>query len=480
MNFSNKIIDSKSSNNTKMMFRDMDNINLTQRNVNVDRLLLDRNELFNQNSNQIGEITGENLNDNNTIRGLPIRSKASREKQPFENNSHMDFDLFDNRPSKLNVNYYDPSNSSYTSNFSDISTSMTKMSSQLNPMSICSSKIDKLNNLLFYYLFDISKYGYIVNGFGLFNLFASLYLSSNGMSEMELGKFFEFPKKNELYEGLSKIVFQSSKSHSFVCKNFLLIGDDVPYNPNFTNQIKDFCTVIRLNTQNPVYESNKANNVIKRMLNCDMKAMVTPENLHKLQLMLLTTGVFHPIWKKQFDNITNGIFHFENGNEQMNFLHSIGQSYSYFENSEHRILELKTIDDIGVGFILHNNKIKCDIDHLKIHFYIENMKEHYIDELKIPMISQNFKLRFNNTLQNLGISSIFIKMISPEFFPENISLQDVVQNVKVIFDNTYKQTKQMDNEKKYKSSIKFIVNNPFIFYFRSIKTNTILSMGFYN
>jgi hypothetical protein len=167
---------------------------------NLGRLLMERDgDMFGKDSrmvdNKCGEITGNEYNEHAIDRGLPMRSQYTFKKPVYDGNEHLDFNLFDENPSKLNVKHFDPSENNEI-DYSDIATSMMKLSSQVSPQVICSEGIDKLNNNLFYYLFDMVKGNtYTVNGIGLYNLFASLYLLSDGATEIELKKFFDFPKK---------------------------------------------------------------------------------------------------------------------------------------------------------------------------------------------------------------------------------------------------------------------------------------------
>lgn len=481
-------------NNDRLSVRDMSNIQLNRlsglndHGRNIDRLLMEREDIFNQDSKmsldtdsmgRYGEITGNTYEQENVGRGLPLRSQYTIRKPVYDANEHLDFELYDDKPSKLNVKYFDP-NSSGSSGFADIHTSMTKISSQVNPVVINSSQIDRLNNNSFYYLFDLFRgNNYVVNGFGLYNLFAALYLSSRGVTEIELKKFFEFPKKDILYKGLSKINDALSvSSHIINIKNFFIVGSDVPYNPYYYDSIRDLCILVRPNTSNPEKDAIKMNALVKRIIGIEMRNVITPENLYNLQLMFLSTAIIHPVWAIPFDRITSGIFFGESKDIKCNYLHSVGKSYGYFEDGDHQLLEMRCDgNEIVMGFLLHKNNMIADIDDLKLHFFISHMKESVLDEIKIPMFTQDLKLRFNNTLKNMGLSSIFTAIISPEFFPEGIVLQDIVQNIKIIIDDT--SVKSNESHRGYRTIRKFIANKSFIYYFRLVKTNTILLMGTY-
>jgi serine protease inhibitor len=458
---------------------------------NLDRLNLERDVMFNKNTNLnsgVGEITGNSYDAGcgGTDRGLPMRSQYTIKKQAHDPNDHLDFNLFDDRPSKLNVKSFDPSDATdlvNNSNYADISTSMTKISSQVNPTVICSTGIDRLNNNLFYFLLDLlDGNNYIINGIGLYNLFASLYMSSSGQSEIEIKKFFDFPKKEILYNGLIKINDSIKDLDNMInIKNFMMIGNDVPYDTYYYDNIKDFCIFVKLDVTKPVQEANKMNTLVNRTLNNqNMKNSVTAENIINLQLMFLTATVIHPIWAVPFDNITSGTFYGYKEHIKCNFLQSISKSFGYYEDNDHQLLEINCHGNkLAMGILLHKNEMTADINDIKLHFYITHLKNSIIDETIIPLFKQDCKLRFNNSLKKIGLQSVFLNIDAPEFFPEGIVLQDVVQNVRIIVDNACKGSISSENNKGYRTNKKFIANKPYIYYFRCVRTNTLLFIGTY-
>lgn len=478
------------STNDRMLIRDLDNMKTTKNSEfdshkrNLDRLFMERD--FSRDSkedtpgNKFGEITGNEYSDHELERGLPMRSHFTIKKQLYDANEHLDFDLFDNRPSKLDVKYHDPHGSGNI-DFADISTSMSKISTQINPIAICSDGIDKINNNLFYYLFDlILGNTYTINGIGIYNLFSALYLSSDELTEIELKKIFDFPKKDILYQGLQKINSNIEKINNMVnIKNFMIIGNDVPYDPHYYDSIRDFCVLIRTNVDFPENEANKLNKLIKRVIGADIRNPICAENINGLQLMFLATAIIHPIWATPFNKVIEGLFYGVTENKKTYFLHSIEKPYGYFEDNDYQILEIKCAGNgLVMGILLNKRKFMADVDDRKLHFYISHMKEMILEEVKIPVFKQELKLRFVNSLKNMGLNGVFIKIMAKDFFPEGLVLQDVVQNVKIIIDDSHTGSNQ-PSTKGCKNQRRFIANKPFIYYFRMPKTDTFLFMGSY-
>jgi hypothetical protein len=485
----------KNQSNTVINMREMDNVFLLDNNnKNFDRLMIDRSKFFEQNSNdntdetehKFGEITGDMFESNVIDRGLPIRSQVSSKKQQYDQNEHFDFDLFNLKPSSLNVTNFDPSlNDGFgtqKTNYSDISTSMTNISTLLNPVTLSSTQIDKLNNNLFYMLYDHYNYSYMTNGFGLYCIFGSLFFSSTSMTEIELKKTFNFPKRDELYKGLITIKNEVDKltiqKNSVNFKNFMIIGNDVPYNPEYYDAIRDFTILIRVNTLQPQAEAKKLNIAINKILNTELKNIVTSDNIDKLQLMLLSTCVINPIWYIPFDKVVNNVF-YGNENVNINYLYNMSKPYGYYEDNNYQVLEMKCCDkNLIMGIVLHKDKLTHDIDDAKIHYFGTVIKDTIIDHVTIPMFTQNYKIRFNNILKNLGLLTSFQNITCPKFFPQNVVLQDVIQNIKITIDNNFTESYQNTNKLPL-TNIKFICNKSFIYYFKLVKTNTIILNGLY-
>ena len=450
----------------------------TKKFINSDNDSIGSNMYDDEKSIGKGEITGNKYDKtvDTDNRGLPMRSQYNIRKPVYDENEHLDFNLFDEKPSKLKVKSFDPLSGNSNSGFAEIKTSMKNISSQLNPVTICSNTIEKLTNELFYTLYDLMNKNYIINGLGLYELFASLYLSSGGMTEVELKKYFDFPEKEVLYKGLSKIYLGLTDiEHMINIKNFMIIDNDVPHDVEYINIIKYFCTLIAININNCEKEAIKINTLVNNIMRCEMRKIVTSENLNDLQLMFLTVATIHPVWKYPFDKITTEYFN----KTKINYLHGINRTYGYFEDNENQLIEILCENNLmSMGILLSRGENISDIDETKMHFYITHMKECVMDEVLIPMFQVDTKIRYNSVLKQTGLKSPFIKVVSPKLFPENVILHDIIQNVKIIINNDNCGTKS-ENKNVYKTSRRFIVNKKFIYYFRLIATNTIILIGIY-
>jgi serine protease inhibitor len=371
--------------------------------------------------------------------------------------------------------------------FANIDASMNKISTEINPLEICSNGIEKLNINIFYSLFNLMEGNhYILNCMGLYTFFGIIYVSSRATTEIELKKYFHFPDKEIFVKGMEEIYNELqllNKNKMIINNNLIILADNIPFNPKFVEFIKKFCIFARVNIEKPVSESEKLNKIINKLcenIAIPMRNSFVSDNLANLQLMFQNTCIIRPIWAAPFDKITKGLFTGIYKDTQTKFLHSISKSYGYFEDGSYQVLEIKCIGDkITMGLLLPKTEVMPKIDHIKLHFYISNMRNSVMDEVKIPMFVKDCKIRLNNSLKISGLITVFIKLISPLFLPEGALIHDVVQNVKIIIGEDFVKSKE-DNTRGYRTMRKFIADRPFIYYFRLTKTNTIIFIGKYD
>jgi serine protease inhibitor len=434
-------------------------------------------------SKKIGEITGENLDLHEFDRKMPMRSTYTIKKPIHDSNIYSDFNVFNDTKSieSNGVDYYDPASGANEVGYADVMASMKKISSQIEPISNCSSGIESVCIRIFNKIYN-SMIGnqYLINGIGLYSTFLSLYLASSSVTEIELQNYFEFSKKEYVYSGMSNILANINEYESVLnIKNFLLIGHNVPYNPDFLKEISEFIIPIQVNIDNPKPEAQRVNQLISNLMKCEMKKSLVSDNIKNLQLMTLNCLVIKPIWNNCFDKIINGVFNGFPERREITYLYGIGKTYAYYEDSVMQMLELGCIQNtISMGILLSKDNNDVVINEEKLKFFSSHLKEAVLDEVKIPIFQKDFKIRLTNVLAN-EMSSIFTKLICPYLFPENTVMHDCTQNITVIVGNLMNNN---DNNTTggYRTNRKFICNKPFTYYFKIMKTNTIFLLGTYN
>jgi len=443
-------------------------------------------------TNRMGEITGNDMDDDyhNYDQGMPIRSQYTIRKPIHDPNAYTDFDIFKKNysPSIDNIKYYDPHNGNKAlGSPADIMSSMSKMSNQVAPNHMCSSGISMIATNLFNHFKNYNS-SYAVNAIGLYNIFAALYLSSDGLTEVELKQYFNFPKREHIYDGIINIIDDINSMENIInSKNLLIMGHNVPYDMHHYDNIKDFCILFRVNINKPSSEAARMNHIIKKLMLYDIRNPLIADNIANLQLMFLNLIVIKPIWEFPFDKIIKGKFISQDESVSditISYLYSVNKSFSYYEDNIIQLAEINCQNNsLSMGIILPKSdnfgSLDGVIDESKLKFYISNLKDTILDEFKIPVFKQDLKMRYVNVLKSTGLTTAFTKIVAPDLLPESGVLHDVVQNVSIIVDNNYSNSQNKNSGRGYRTTRKFIANKSFIYYFRLLKSNTIVLIGSY-
>lgn len=473
-------------NNNKLYNRNFQNINNRKdHNKNLDRIFSERNfekkKSSDSDDDNYGEITGNKLANDGIDKGMPMRSQYNPKKPIYDSNKYLDFNLFKEKQSKLNVGYSDDTNNNYSS-FADIQTSMTSITQQVNPDNVMTNSLEDLGTRLFKNMYNsLPNNDFVISTYGIYTLFASVFLLSNGNTEHESKKFFNYPEKKILNESLIKLT-NNLKNGGINIKNFFIYGNNIPHNGEFLSSIENFCIPAPINIYEPKKEAVKLTYIINKLMDEKMRNPVTPSTLENLQVMLMTTAVIHPKWKFPFERIAKGYFYGYENEKKLNYLISYGKVFNYFEDNEHQLVELNCSNkgnDRGIcfGIILHKNNQTIETNE-KLHFYIEHMKPTSLDEIRIPAFTQDLKFRYNNIIKKMGYQTPFYQITAKHLFPEGkVQLHDIIQNVKIIIDNS--SFEKQETAKGYNTIRKFIADKPFFYYFRSLETNTIFINGLF-
>jgi hypothetical protein len=451
-----------------------------QQKMQMDRLDFERqigkNSHDEDNNSEFGEITGTRHQEMGIDRGMPMRSQYTIKKTLHDENKYLDFDL--HLGSKVKSNVQSNESAAYSS-FADINASTLTLSNQIDPMYIVNNSFDRLGSNINEIFSESLDSSYLINTFGLYTLFGSLYLASDKVTQNEIEKFFNFPKKDMLHKCLHKMYTSISNLTDLInIRNFMIIDKNIPYNPEFIKTIKNFCVFTQVDINNVNSEANKFNYVIDSIMKTKMRNPILPVNLDKLQLMFMTVAVIRPIWTYTFEKAIQGVFNGYTEQRKENFLLSFSRSYMYCEDNENQLVEFKCggKGEIGFGIVLPKKQYK-NVSNENLRLYISHAKLTLLDEIRIPIFSQNLKLRYNGTLKKMGLYSVFLQVTAQDLFPQKVQLHDIIQNVKIIVDHTSFGSK--DNTRGERSMAKFIANKPFTYYIRLIQTDTIILNGMY-
>jgi len=480
-------------NNKRMNYRDMVDMQLNlpygrdNHKKNVQRTIMERG-IFNQDTrmevedkelqkgHNVGEITGEELDESSFDQGMPLRSQYTIKKSLHDENQYLDFDIYDrHKKNNTNVGYFDPENGNST-NFSDIRTAMASLSKQIEPKSICSEGVNRMGLMLCDIFTSTMPESFIINSFSLYNSLACLFMPSSGNTEVELKNYCKFPKRDLLKHGLSTMTTTLNKITNMIdLKTFVIFGSHIPYNDRYYDNIKDFCIMKRISMDHPEEEANLINKLVNRIMGKELRKTVIGENLINSDLLVLNVGSIVPIWNVAFDGVKKGIF---DESRSAEFMYTVGKTFGYHEDNIWQHIEMRCVGDtLTMGIIMPKEiDIQLDmIDEKDLMFNIQHLKGTVLDEVIIPIFKQNTKVRFTNTLKSTSLQSVFIATEMPDLFGQKLQLNDVMQNINIDIGPRYSENGE--ESRGYRTTRKFIANRPFYYYFRLIPTNTILLMG---
>ena len=89
-------------------------------------------------------------------------------------------------------------------------------------------------------------------------------------------------------------------------------------------------------------------------------------------------------------------------------------------------------------------------------------------------------MRLNSILSKSGLINIFHNMDIPAITDDKTCLTDFIQNIYIVVDGKSNPPPIKEHTAKIiRTNRKFIANRPFIYYFRCIKTNTMIITGQY-
>jgi hypothetical protein len=448
--------------------------------LNVDRIMLERqmttHNFENDKDQYVGEVTGEHFDNNDVYdKGMPIRSSYVVRKSKFDNNQHLDFDLFD-KIDKTNPNTNVIYNDTTSGEYAELNDAMKNITSGSDPYEQCITDINHTTCWMHSNMYMISSNDYIVSGFGLFSAFGAIYLVSRGNTELELKNYFNYQDKKHLNAGLltTKDLISSSRGQ-IVVDNYIVNDRNVPTDQTTADRMKRLIVNIITNKQYSQKEADRVNNVINRY--SGMLDVVSPNTLQRSVISIISVAKLQPIWNYRVDGVVSARFH-NNMNGMMQFIKFVGKTFDYYEDSIRQIVEIPMLGDIfSIGFILGKQDEKKPIDLQAITIALNYMKPTVLDSVMIPAIKKRYRTRFNKTLQKTGLQVTFTEQEINGLYPEGGNVDDCLQYVDLMIGT--KSANKKSNNTGYRTTRKFIANRTFEFYLRNTANNCLLMIGRY-
>lgn len=474
-----------SRNNNRIAQREFEEAEFTRqgfsKRLDVDRIMLERqltrHNYENDDDMFVGEVTGEEFDSSNIFdKGMPVRSSYTVKKSRFDNNTHLDFDLYEkfDKRSTNKVEYADTSAGDYA----DLVEAMKSITDGADPYESCITDVNTTTCWMHSNMYRLSKDDYIVNGFGLFSGFGSLYMISRGNTNIEMKNYFGFQDKKHLNAGLLTIKDDiKDYRDQIVIHNYIINDKDVTTDTDTGKRLQSLLFNVVINRDYPREESERINKIIKKL--SGMSDAVSYSTVGKMYISLLSVGKLSPIWAYKVDGVINSRFRntLSGNSYQSDYIRFIGKTYDYFEDAEIQLAEIPMYGDkFTLGVILPKNQQKNTPTELKdIGMAINYLKPTVLDEVIIPVIKKRYKTRLNKTLQKTGLEGVFTNDEIVGLFPEGGSIGDCVQYIDLSF-STKCANKRCDN-KGYRTTRKMLADRTFEFYLRNRDSNCILMMG---
>lgn len=469
-------------NNAKITQRELDEVYINQggynRKMDVDRIMLERqftrHNYDDDEDRFIGELTGEQIDTNDVYdKGMPVRSSFTVKRSKYDNNSHLDFDLYEKIDKKHdNVGYSD---TSIGGDYAGLDEAMKPITKGTDPYESCITDINTTTSWMHSNMYIITHGEYMVNGFGLFSAFGVIYLISKGNTEIELKTYFGYQDKRHLNAGLLTLREEMHKfREQIIMDNYIINDKEIPSIGDVAKKLKSLIFNVVINTDYINDETERVNNIIKTISN--MSNVVSPNTLSKSNISLITVARLSPIWAYKIHDVVKSRIQKNDSDETLSFIRFMGKTFDHYEDAERQIIEVPLHGDVlAIGLIINKRGLQEPTELKELTTALNYMKSTVLDEVMIPIIKKRYKTRLNKTLQKTGLVVVFNEQNMDGLYPEGGTIDDCLQYIDLNF-STNCANKKCDN-RGYRTTRKFICNGGFEFYLRNVENNCIMMFG---
>lgn len=452
---------------------------------------IDEDSDLDSNSLDYGELTGQKFDSRHEIydNGMPVRSSFQSRKPMFDQNTHLDFDLFDrdrdrSRSKKKKLHYAESGDGVYSS----INESMKPILDETDPYETSIISINSTGC----WLNDAIKSNKSIgsSGYALFNIMGLMYMlcdDSDDAISNAYKSYFTFQSKRKLNASLLTIREKlNNYRDQFVIDSYIISSNINELNEKTAFGLKKLAFVIIVNPDQPELECSRLNRIVSKVSNSvDVISSNTIRSIKSISLVNVSR--IRPIFRYKIQSIVDSGFCFRDRCIRSKFLRFVGISCGYFEDRSIRLIEMPLKGDYVLGICMpkstddfgskSKDNMEISLDIKKLSTCINYIQNRVFDEVLIPIIDKRFKIRLNKTLQNTGLKNIFTDLNYYKLFPDGSNVTDCIQYMDLVI-GEYSQN-QRSNNKNYNTECKFIANSMFEYYVRDIVTNTIIVMGKY-
>jgi serine protease inhibitor len=453
--------------NERLYNRDMTDINIVNNNKKnikfINRIDMERDE-FLKNSNYNRDDDDDNMARTQQIsnfifddRRMPMRPEFDISRDMYNNNDNFPQSLEDikKKTTKSSLLYFEKD-----SNFADINQD-TKLSDTLQDNKICITGITNYGIFLYDNLLETMKCPFVFSPTLIYSIFGSLFIGSDGNTEVELKNYFNFPRSDVLLNGMSDIFNVLNNHNSIKQGNCIIFSDNIDFKPQFCKTINMYTKIRRINTNNAEKEADNINKIISQSVGITKKS-VSSNLLQNSSVILLNYASINPIWTSHFTKTSS--------KDGIDFMHAFNQTFGYFEQSNLQVIEIMSQDKLCMGIIYGD----IELSDKNLKFIISNLKPHLLEEVKIPKFKLQTKLKYTSIMKETDLKTIFLDLKVPDLFNNDCEITDCIQNIEFNFNEKSIPTKKNTG---YNTTRKFIVEKSFRFYLRSTHNNCILFLG---
>lgn len=435
--------------------------------------------------NYQGPITGQELRIDPLEKGMPYRGTEYGHRNGFtkkEDRTHisdrLDFDIY-KQTSDHSKNAPEP----YLGRmpFTDFNSSDNKVIPELygtDAGTFLSNKMNKFSDSIHNLLGDRMTQSYCVSGFSLYSMFGTLYYASQDKTEHELYDYFGMIARDNVTEGIQYI---NKLLQNTPFKSIIFINNIHKTNPQTVKHLSNLVSILPLSTSHADKEYKTINNYIAKISNGNILP-ISKKVIEEANIICASVIYIKPILPYNFKTFESNFYPFTGDIKKTRMMQANDITAAYYEDNINQYIELKSSDGIyGIGFILSKDENNINVKLDEINF--KNMKESAIEELVIPSITLQLKMRLSNIMHQSGLKSVFDQLVIPSMIPQSdndVFISDIVSNITLII-NTNERNKNIPAKKLRTgvSNIRFVCDRTFTFYVRLLKTNTLLVTGRY-
>jgi serine protease inhibitor len=515
------------------------NMNRRHHETDVDRRIMERDIIFNQNSRQedldklrkndkfsnkfskpgskTGEITGNFYEVSELEQGMPMRHLNEKENVANDlsmnnrivanemYNPQLDFDLYDVDPS-IEIEYNDPND--LTANLSSNNLQYSPLDKNENTKILTKGDSNNLVNPLLIYKTCSNGFSlYITTMFrGIFkqtatvdhitlspisilNSLTMLYRGAKGGTEKELYSHLFYKHRELIYSGASDVLKEISKCDNISHFNMILFPSTNYVNKAYQQFMSAFGVVANINNLNYKREAQRINYLSSKNTNGVFNNIIRindVKNITDKDGGCMVISLFHikVEWTYPFvkTHTIPKLFMGKNKQKMVEMMHLFGKKIRYVEDSRCQLLELDLRNkNLSMGFLLYKNNRIPRIEELELTEYISNLNNEYIGIIQIPKFTHKGKYKLNDAFHTMGIKQMFNKASFPDITPDsNLRVNNIMHQSIISVDEGSDKLHAGNMADRHNSQNKsFIANHSFMYYIRYKPMNLLLMTGLF-